>query len=533
MISSADGFTYPTNETEAMTRIELDGTSLSLADIETFLSAGDVEIKATDEARRAVKESAKFCESIASGDDAHYGINTGFGLLANKRIPKDSLADLQRNLLRSHATGMGPDLPEDIVRLMMTLRVNSLLRGYSGVSLDVIEYLQAFVNRRVTPAVPCYGSVGASGDLAPLAHMALPLIGEGRAYWEGSRVCGGDALLGVGLAPLKLKPKEGLALINGTQMMSAFAVRELVRTKTLIKASMIASSMSVEAYEATDRVFDERIHKLKNHPGQQRVAAGYRRLLQDSKIVESHRDCSKVQDPYSFRCIPQVLGAVVDTVFWVEEWATREINSVTDNPLLFEDDGEVLSGGNFHGEHMAMALDALGIAVAELGSIAERRIDKLLDNNSDKLPQFLIGDPGLNSGLMVTQYLAAALVSENKVHAHPAVVDSIPTSASFEDHVSMGSISALKLVKIVDNVTRITAIELLAGAQAMDYFAPLAGGRGSQAAFEAVREQVSFLERDAELTDDLRKLRSIVEDGSLVRRVESVTGDLLSAGKES
>lgn len=513
-----------------MNHLELDGESLSLIDLEAFLS-GSHEVRATEQARQRCAECARFCEAIAAGDEAHYGINTGFGVLANKRIAKGSLESLQKNLLRSHATGMGEELPEDIVRLMIVLRVNSLLRGYSGVSLQVIDHLLAFVNGRLTPAIPAYGSVGASGDLAPLAHMALPLIGEGYAYVDGKRLDGKKALRALKLEPITLRPKEGLALINGTQLMSAFAVREIIRARRALKGSMIAASMSVDAFEATDRVFDQRIQALKNHPGQIYVAAGFRKLLEGSEIVASHRDCGKVQDPYSFRCIPQVLGAVCDTLYWVEQWVAREINAVTDNPLIFVKDGDVMSGGNFHGEHMAIALDALGIAVSEIASIAERRIDKLLDNDSEKLPQCLTEDPGLNSGLMVAQYLAASLVSENKVYAHPASVDTIPTSAGFEDHVSMGSVAALKLAKIVTNVNRVVAVELLVAAQAMDFLRPLKGGRGSEIAHKFVRRHVPFVKMDAVLSEFLGALETIVADGTLVQDVENELGALVPGGK--
>ncbi|MDH3216598.1 MAG: aromatic amino acid lyase, partial [Candidatus Krumholzibacteria bacterium] len=330
-----------------------------------------------------------------------------------------------------------------------------------------------------------------------------------------------------GLEPLRLKPKEGLALINGTQLMSAYAVREIIRSMRLLKTAMIAAAMSLEAFEATDKVFDPRIHALKNHPGEIEVAAGFRKLLAASEIVASHRECDKVQDPYSFRCLPQVLGAVLDTLRWTKDWVEREINAVTDNPLVFREDGDILSGGNFHGEHMAIALDALAIAISEIGSISERRIDKLLDNDSDKLPQCLIEDPGLHSGLMVTQYLAASLVSENKIYAHPASVDSIPTSAGFEDHVSMGSIAAFKLAKIVDNVGRITAVELLVAAQAMEFFKPLTGGRGSHVAWEFVRGHVPFVSEDTAVSEYLSTLESIAQEGTLVNEVEKALGGSL------
>jgi len=389
------------------------------------------------------------------------------------------------------------------------------------------ELIVAMVNHGIVPVIPTYGSVGASGDLAPLAHMALPLIGEGDVDLDGERMTARDALARKSLEPHSLQAKEGLALINGTQLMSAYAVRELIRVRRFLKTSMCAAAMSLEAYEATDRMFDPRIHALKGHPGQARVATGFRRLLQKSNIVSGHRDCETVQDPYSFRCIPQVLGAVVDTADWVGTWVTREINAVTDNPLLFPDDGDVISGGNFHGEHMAFALDAMAMATSEIASIAERRVDKLLDNESETLPQCLIKDPGLNSGLMLTQFVAAALVSENKVHSHPASVDTIPTSLGFEDHVSMGSISAVKLERVVDNIARVIAVELLCGAQAIDFHRPLSPGEGTAVVWEAVREFVPFIEHDSILSGHLEALEDIVRDGAIVRRAEAAVGELL------
>ncbi|MCH7548218.1 MAG: histidine ammonia-lyase, partial [Candidatus Krumholzibacteriota bacterium] len=508
-----------------MSELVLTGETLSLDALAAFLDAGsNARVSIAPTAMKEVERCADYRRTLSLGGNAFYGINTGFGRFARKRVDEKEAARLQQNLLRSHSTGMGPQLPPDIVRLMMVLRANSLATGYSGVSTELLDLIVAFVNHGLVPVVPTYGSVGASGDLAPLAHMSLPLTGEGEVEFDGERLGANEALERAGLQPHPLEPKEGLALINGTQLMTAFAVRDLVRMRRMLKSSMCAAAMSLEAYEATDRIFDERVHALKRHPGEILMATGFRRLHEGSAIIEGHRECHRVQDPYSFRCIPQVLGAVLDMMEWVSVWVTREINAVTDNPILFPDDGEVISGGNFHGEHMAFALDSLALAAAEMGSIAERRVDKLIDNDSDKLPDCLIKDPGLNSGLMITQYLAAALVSENKVHAHPASVDSIPTSMGFEDHVSMGSISALKLSRILDNTARVICVELLCGAQALDFHTPTAPGAGTRETHAAVRVVVPFIEEDTVLSGHLESLERIVADGSLVAQVEKKTG---------
>jgi histidine ammonia-lyase len=510
-----------------MHTLTLDGKSLRLSDIAAFL-AGDVTVAADRGALERVAACARFCERLADDSSPHYGINTGFGKFASTRISPADTVTLQHNLLRSHSAGAGPPLDGDTVRLMIVLRANSLLVGNSGVSVELVARLLELVNRGITPVVPSYGSVGASGDLSPLAHLSLAIIGEGEVVYRARRVPALEALKAEGLSPLTLRPKEGLALINGTQLMSAVAARELLRTRTLLKTAMAAAAMSLEAYQATDRVFDARLHALKAHPGQVAVAAGFRRLHADSAVIRSHRDCGRVQDPYSFRCIPQVLGAVEDSCRWIGEWVTREMNAVTDNPIVFPEDGDVLSGGNFHGEHMAFALDALAIAACEIGSIAERRIDKLMEGDGERVPRCLIADPGLNSGFMIAQYLAAALVSENKVHAHPASVDSIPTSLGFEDHVSMGSIGALKVTRVLDNVNRVVAVELLCGAQALDFHRPLAPGRGAAAARDAVRETVPFIERDAVLSGHIASLEQRCAAGDIARAVEAAAGELLA-----
>ncbi|HEX5131994.1 MAG TPA: histidine ammonia-lyase [Candidatus Krumholzibacteria bacterium] len=511
-----------------MQTLTLDGHTLTLADVARFL-AGGVRVAASRGALERVERCAAFCDHLAGDATPHYGINTGFGKFARTRVSAEDAVTLQRNLLRSHSAGAGPLLDVATVRLMMLLRANSLLVGQSGVSVALVTRLVEFVNLGITPEVPSYGSVGASGDLAPLAHLSLAIIGEGRVTFGGKSMPAADALAAAGLAPLELRPKEGLALINGTQLMSAVAARELVRTRMLLKTAMAAAAMSIDGYQATDRVFDARLHALKPHPGQIAVAAGFRRLLAGSAIMQAHRDCDRVQDPYSFRCIPQVLGAVLDMAAWIETWVTREINAVTDNPIVFPDDGDVLSGGNFHGEHMAFALDALAIAASEIASIAERRVDKLMEGDGERVPRCLIAEPGLNSGFMIAQYLAAALVSENKIHAHPASVDSIPTSLGFEDHVSMGSIGALKVTRVLDNVARVVAVELLCGAQAVDFHRPLLPGRGGAAARDAVRETVPFLERDAVLAGHIASLEARAQSGEIVRAVEAAVGDILPA----
>jgi histidine ammonia-lyase len=509
-----------------MQSLVLDGHSLSLSDIDVFLTEG-ARVSVSDAAWRRVRECASFCGHLAESDTPHYGINTGFGKFARTRVAPADAEALQLNLIRSHATAMGPALSDHTVLLMMLLRANSLVIGYSGVSEELVKLLVAMVNAGIAPVVPCYGSVGASGDLAPLAHVSLGLVGEGEVSVRGARMPARDALAKAGLKPARLRVKEGLALINGTQFMSAFAARDALRTRRLLKTAMAAAAPTLEAFLATDRVFDARLHELKRHPGQARVAAGFRKLVEGSAIVASHKDCDRVQDPYSFRCLPQVLGAVADTLAWVEIWIEREINSVTDNPVVFREQGDVVSGGNFHGEHMAIALDALAIAASEIASIAERRVDQIMHGNGDNVPRCLIRDPGLHSGFMIAQYLAAALVSENKVHAHPAAVDTIPTSMGFEDHVSMGSIGALKLSRVLDNVAKVISIELMCGAQALDFHQGVAPGRGTHVVHAAVRETVPFIEHDESLSPHLAGLEARVSSGEVLRRVESVVGDLL------
>lgn len=474
----------------------------------------------------SVIQSRRRVERALSGDDPIYGINTGFGALADKRIEPDRLAELQRNLLLSHACGTGDPLSPELSRLMLRLKIHALALGYSGISEPVFRQLVALDTHGIVPWIPSRGSVGASGDLAPLAHMSLPLIGAGQCWkpdFSGPEPSG-DALARAGLAPVEPAAKDGLALINGTQMMAACGAFVLSRCIKLVAAADVLGTMSLEALQGSARPFDERIHQLRPHPGQLQAAANVRRLLEGSEILESHRHCGKVQDPYSLRCIPQVHGASRDALAHASEIVERELNSVTDNPLVF-DDGDIVSGGNFHGQPLALALDYAAIALAELASISERRTYLLLAGH-DGLPTLLMADTGINSGFMIPQYTAAALVSENKVLCHPASVDSIPTSLGQEDHVSMGSISALKLLSVLRNTEQVLAVEMLTAAQALDFRAPLKPGRGVALAHASVREAVEHAEEDYEVGADIENCARLLREQRLVRAVEHELGEL-------
>src|SRR6056297_807702 len=465
----------------------------------------------------AVAASRRHVERALTRDVPIYGINTGFGALADKRIESARLAELQRNLLLSHACGTGDPLSPEISRLMLRLKIHALSLGYSGISEPVFRQLLALDEHAIVPWIPSRGSVGASGDLAPLAHMSLPLIGAGRCWkpdFSGPEPAA-TALERAGMTPVALAAKDGLALINGTQLMAACGAFVLSRCIRLVGAADILGAMSLEALQGSARPFDERIHQLRPHPGQVRAAANVRRLLEHSEILESHRDCGKVQDPYSLRCIPQVHGASRDALAHCAEVVERELNAVTDNPLVF-DDGDIVSGGNFHGQPLALVLDHAAIALAELASISERRTYLLLAGH-DGLPTLLMTDTGINSGFMIPQYTAAALVSENKVLCHPASVDSIPTSLGQEDHVSMGSISALKLLSVLRNTEQVLAVEMLTAAQALDFRAPLQPGRGVA---------VAHAEEDYEVGADIENCARLLREERLVDAVESELGQL-------
>jgi len=455
-----------------------------------------------------------------------YGINTGFGVLANKRIDDEQLSSLQQNLLLSHACGVGDPVPPEITRLMLQLKIHALGLGQSGISQTTFRQLLAFEQIGLTPHVPSRGSVGASGDLAPLAHMCLPLIGRGEVWnkTETGKVDAADALQQAGIEPVELKAKDGLALINGTQLMAAYGAFVLERTLVLQKEADILAAMSLEALQGSAAPFDERIHRIRPHKGQITVAGNIRKLLEHSEIMDSHRDCGKVQDSYSLRCVPQVHGASRDALAYASDTLEIELNSVTDNPLVFKN-GDIISGGNFHGQPLALAMDFAAIALAELASISERRTYLLLEGH-DGLPRLLMKDTGVNSGFMIPQYTAAALVSENKILCHPASVDSIPTSLGQEDHVSMGSISALKLLSVLRNVEHVLAVEFLTAAQALDFRTPMKPGRGVQLAHETLREQIGHAHKDYEVRNDLEVCADILRRGELARAVEAGIGHL-------
>src|SRR5210317_488709 len=439
----------------------------------------------------ALDRSREVVNQAMHDGKAHYGINTGFGVLANKRIDDERLAELQQNILLNHACGVGDPVPAEITRLMLQLKIHALGLGYSGISRTTFEQLLKFEELGLTPWVPSRGSVGASGDLAPLAHLCLPLIGRGEV-WNDSlsgKIDAAKALSELRIDPIQLKAKDGLALINGTQLMAAYGAYVLERALTLQKEADILAAMSLEALQGSAAPFDPRIHQIRPHAGQTAVAGNIRKLLELSEIMDSHRDCGRVQDPYCLRCVPQVHGASRDALDFARNSIEIELNSVTDNPLVF-DNGDIISGGNFHGQPLALAMDFAAIALAELASISERRTYLLLEGH-DGLPKLLMHDTGVNSGFMMPQYTAAALVSENKVLCHPASVDSIPTSLGQEDHVSMGSISALKLLSVLRNVERVLAVEFLTAAQALDFRAPLKPGRGVLIAHELLRSQIS------------------------------------------
>jgi histidine ammonia-lyase len=492
--------------------LELGAGQLTLQDLRlVYAQATTVTLCAPDRAR--VAAACSLVKSIVASGVATYGINTGFGLLAQTRIPDEQLELLQRNLLLSHAAGVGEALPDSVVRLILTLKINSLARGQSGVSLELIDALCSLLAHEVYPVIPAQGSVGASGDLAPLAHLSAVLLGVGQARVRGEIIPAAEGLRHAGLTRIKLRPKEGLALINGTQVSTALALAGLFGTEDLLGAAVLSGALSVDALKGSDAPFNERIALSRGQIGQIQLAREYRELLAGSLIRASHLACARVQDPYSFRCQPQVMGACLDLIRQCAATLAIEANAVTDNPLLYVEQGEALSGGNFHAEPLAFAADILALAIAEIGSLAERRIAVLVDPKMSGLPPFLVENSGLNSGFMIAQVTAAALVAENKTIAAPCSVDSIPTSANQEDHVSMATHAARRLERMLENAAAIVGIELLAAAQGIDFHRPARSSPRLELAHAAIREEVPFYAADRYFAPDIERARVWVRSG--------------------
>ncbi len=496
--------------------MELDGQRLSLAEVSAVARAEE-RVALASESRRRIEESRRVVERIIAENRTVYGVNTGFGKLSDIRIDRSQIRDLQLNLVRSHSCGLGNPLSIEEARAMLLLRANVLALGYSGCRAVVVETLIEMLNRGVTPVIPEKGSVGASGDLAPLSHLALTAIGEGEAFFEDARMSGADALQRAGITPLQLEAKEGLALLNGTQAMAAVGGLALHRAARLARLADVAGAMTLEALKGTPVAFDERIHAARPHRGQSEVAAHLRELLRDSEIRASHvENDPRVQDAYSLRCMPQVHGAVRDALAHACDVVEIETGSATDNPLVFTDTRELLSGGNFHGAPVALALDYAAIALTDLMSISERRIDRLVnpDSNED-LPPFLTTQPGVGSGFMMLQIVAASLLNEAKVLAHPASIDNVPTDGGKEDHVSMGMTAATKLRAIVELAERMLAIELITAAEGLEHRQPLKPGRGVRQAHDSVRELVSPLTSDRAMAREIERLAQTIRAGKL------------------
>ncbi|MGG4448471.1 histidine ammonia-lyase [Brevibacillus sp. HB1.4B] len=492
--------------------VKVDGDQLRIEDV-VSIARSATHIQLTEEALNRVRDSRAMVERMVSQQEVVYGITTGFGKFSDVMIHDEDVSKLQENLIMSHACGMGDPYAVEVVRAMMALRINALAKGYSGIREETLLQLVELCNRGVHPIIPQQGSLGASGDLAPLAHMVLVMLGKGEALVNGKRLSGKEALSEVGLSPIRLEAKEGLALINGTQAMTAQLCLALYDSRVLLESAELIAAMTIEALRGIPKAFDPQLHLVRPHPGQQESAKRLLQHLSGSKRTTAQGEL-RVQDPYSLRCLPQVHGATRDTLEYVWTTVTRECNSVTDNPILFTETGDVISGGNFHGQPMAFAADFLAIAMAELANISERRTERLVNPQLSGLPGFLTENGGLHSGFMITQYVAASIVSENKVLCHPASVDSIPSSANQEDHVSMGTTSARKLRTIVSNVTKVLAIEYLAAAQAID-FGSGDLGTGTARAYEQLRRVIPRLHEDREMHPDLVKAEELIQQGTL------------------
>jgi histidine ammonia-lyase len=508
-------------ETGPLSVVRLTGGTLSIEQVVAVARRG-AKVEVSPDARQRVRDARAFVDRLAADDRPTYGVNTGFGMLAEVSVARADLERLQLNLVVSHAAGVGEPLPAEAVRALMVCRANVLAGGYSGVREETLDQLVALLNEGVIPLIPSRGSVGASGDLAPLAHLALVLIGRGEAVVAGERMGGAEALRAIDRAPLVLQPKEGLALVNGTQAMLAVGVLALVDAEDAARVADIAGAMTLEGLLGSHRPFRADVQEVRPHPGQEEAAAHVRALVTGSQINASHQEhCDKVQDPYSLRCIPQVHGAVRDGLAFVRHVLSAELNAATDNPLLFTETQEVVSAGNFHGQPLAQALDFLAIAAAQLATISERRVEQLVNPALSHLPPFLAKNSGLHSGFMIAQVTAAALVVENRVLCHPACVDSIPSSAGREDHVSMGMTAALKARTVVDHVRTVLAIELLCAAQALDFRRPLRSGAGVEAAHAEIRRHVSFMDEDRELHADIAAVERLLQSGRLIESVRA------------
>jgi histidine ammonia-lyase len=508
-----------------MKTVSIDGKHLSLEDV-LEVARGRATVRISRVAEKKVNLSREFIEKALARGEKIYGVTTGFGMLSDQIIDHSQIEQLQRNLIRSHSVGVGGYFDEMTTRTIVLLRANVIAMGYSGVRMEVLRRLVEMINRGVHPLVPEQGSVTASGDLAPLAHLASVLMGEGKATFKGKVMSGKKAMEMGGIPILTLKAKEGLALVNGTQVATAVGLLALLRAEQLCKVADIAGACTLDALKGSFRAFDPDIQRVRPFPGSLVVSKNFRKLGRGSEIVKSHRFCSKIQDAYSLRCIPQVHGAVRDSLAFVRKILEIEVNSATDNPLVFADRRKILNCGNFHGEPVAFALDLLGIVASELGGISERRIEKLINPALSGLPAFLTQEGGLHSGLMMVQVSAAALASENKVLAHPASVDSIPTSADKEDHVSMGLIAARKGREIIKNVENILAMELLCATQGLDFLLPLQPGIGIKEAYRVVRQKVPPIKGDRRFSEDIEKIQNLIESGELVRRVEKAVRGL-------
>jgi len=517
-------------------KLELDGGSLTLDNVWAWAHSERGKLSLAPKAKKAIQDSHKLVAQIADGKAAVYGVNTGFGLLSDVKIPKEKLAQLQINLLRSHAVGVGNALPLPEAKAAMLLRTNTLAKGNSGSSLALIEKLIEVQNAGIVAWIPEQGSVGACGDLAPLAHMALVLVGEGKCYLNGKLLEAADALKQAKIKPHSLGPKEGLSLINGTQIMTAIGALVIHEAIALYKCADIAGAMSVDAFKGTTAAFDPRIQAVRPHKEQAEVASNLKKLLEGSKIAESHKDCGKVQDPYSFRCMPQVHGAarrLLDNCVSVLE---TEINSSLDNPLVFvheksksknEITGDILSGGNFHGEYVAMMMDTAAIAMSELANISDLRVQKLINPALSGLPAFLTKDAGLNSGMMIVQVASASLVSENKILSHPASVDSIPTSADKEDHVSMGTTAARKARQILTNLRNVLAMEFLCASQAVELLRPLKSSKALEAVQSVIRKEVPPIGDDRIFHHDIVAIEGMLKRRTILAAAEKAVGALL------